>query len=103
MTSPPYMPRHHKLNPLCGNPTRAGYTAYLAGIRRIFTELAHIMKRGSNIVVQADDLPGRTFTPLVRDFGTVISEVFRAEAEIVVAWQGGPKDFRHTHCLVFRA
>jgi hypothetical protein len=72
-------------------------------IRRIFTEVARIMKRGSNIVVQADNLPGRTFTPLVRDFGTVISEVFRAEAEIVVAWDGGRKDYRHTHCLVFKA
>ena len=54
-----------------------------AGIRHIFAELARIMKRGSNIVVQADNLPGRTFTPLVRDLGTAIGEVFRAEAEIV--------------------
>jgi DNA modification methylase len=104
MTSPPYMPRRHKLNPLCeGDPARTGYAAYLADIQRIFAEVARIMKRGSKIVVQADNLPGRPFTPLVRDFGTVISEVFRAEAEIVVAWQGGPKDFLHTHCLVFRA
>jgi hypothetical protein len=104
MTSPPYMPRDHKWNPLRpGDPARAGYVAYLQGIRRIFTAVARIMKRGSSIVVQADNLRGRVFTPLVRDLGTAIGEVLRADAEIVIAWDGGPKDVRHTHCLVFRA
>ena len=104
MTSPPYMARDHKWNPLRpGDPARAGYVAYLQGIRRIFTAVARIMKRGSSIVVQADNLRGRVFTPLVRDLGTAIGEVLRADAEIVVAWDGGPKDVRHTHCLVFRA
>ena len=94
MTSPPYMPRHHKWNPLSeGDPARAGYKAYLDGMRRIFIEVARIMKRGSRVVVQADNLPGRVFTPLVRDLGTAIGEVLRADAEIVVAWDGGPKDF----------
>ena len=65
-------------------------------------EATRLMKRGSRVVVQADNLPGRVFTPLVRDFGTAIGEVLRADAEIVVAFDGGPKDFLHTHCLVFR-
>jgi hypothetical protein len=33
---------------------------------------------------------------------TTISGVLRLEAEIV-AWDGGKKDYRHTHCLVLRA
>ena len=104
MTSPPFMARHHKWNPLCaGNPAHAGYDSYLKRIRRIYQQLARIMKRSGTIVVQADNLPGRSFTPLVRDLSTAISEVFRPEAEVIVAWDGGRKDYRHTHCLVFKA
>ena len=105
MTSPPYMPRHHKWNPLCeGDPAHMPATPRIcAGIGRIFVEVARIMKRGSSVVVQADNLPGRTFTPLVRDLSLAIGEVLRLETEIVVAWQGGPENFRHTHCLVFKA
>lgn len=104
MTSPPFMPRHHKWNPLCGgNPANAGYDRYLDQMQHIFRQLSRVMRRNGVIVVQADNLPGRTYTPLVRDLSTAISEVFRLEAEIVVAWEGGRKDYRHTHCLVFKA
>jgi hypothetical protein len=104
MTSPPYMPRNHRWNPLCaGNPVGAGYDSYLEDIQHIFRQVARIMKRGSIVVVQADNLPGRSFTPLVRDVSLAIGEVFRPKAEIVVAWEGGPRSMRHTHCLVFKA
>ncbi len=104
MTSPPFMPRHHRWNPLCaGNPANAGYDRYLARIQHIFRQLSLIMKRNGVIVVQADNLPGRTYTPLVRDLSMAISGVFRPEAEVIVAWEGGRRDYRHTHCLVFKA
>lgn len=104
MTSPPFMPRHHKWNPLCaGNPANAGYDRYLGRMARVYRQLARIMKRNARIVVQADNVPGKTFTPLVRDLSTTIGEVLRLEAEIVVAWEGGRDDYRHTHCLVFKA
>lgn len=104
MASPPFMPRHHKWNPLyAGNPANAGYGSYLKRMRHIYRQLSGIMKRNSIIVAQADNLPGRTYTPLVRDLSTAICDVFRLEAEIVVAWDGGSKDYRHTHCLVFKA
>jgi hypothetical protein len=74
MTSPPFMPRHHRRNPLCaGNPAGAGYDRYFDGIRHIYRQLARIMKRAGRIVVQADNLPGRSYTPLVRDLSTTIS------------------------------
>jgi predicted methyltransferase len=72
-------------------------------MQNIYRQLARIMKRNGRVVVQADNLPGRTYTPLVRDLSTTISQVLRLEAEVVVAWDGGKKDYRHTHCLVFRA
>ena len=103
MTSPPFMQRHHKWNPLCGgNAAYAGYEAYLRGIQDIYRQLARLMKRGAIVVVHADNLPGRSYTPLVRDLSLAIGEVLRLETEIVVAWEGGPRSARHTHCLVFK-
>jgi hypothetical protein len=69
----------------------------------IFRQLTRVMKRKSRLVVQVDNIPGRTFTPLVRDLGAVIAASFRPEAEIVVVWDGEPTEYRYTHCLVFRA
>ena len=104
MTSPPYMPRHHQWNPLyAGNTKHAGYDAYLKQMAKIFARLAGIMKRNAYAVVQADNLPGRVYTPLVADFVRVVSTVLRLEAEIIVAWENRPEaDTQHTHCLVFR-
>src|SRR5262245_54472284 len=104
MTSPPFMPRHHRWNPLvAGNPAYAGYDRYLDGVQRIYRQLARLMRRGGRVVVQVDNLPGRSFTPLVRDLSTAIAGDIPLEAEVVVAWEGGRKDYRHTHCLVFKA
>ena len=80
----------------------AGYGAYLRDMERIFREVARIMKRGSFVVVHADNIAGRTFTPLVRDLSVAIGRVLRLEMETVVAWEGAPAGRRHTHCLVFR-
>ncbi len=45
MTSPPYMPNHHKWNPLfAGDPKKAGYDVYLRRMAKIFSELPKIMK-----------------------------------------------------------
>jgi hypothetical protein len=105
MTSPPFMARNHTWNPLReGDPLRAGYAAYLRDVARVFAAVARIMKPGSRVVVQADNIAGRSFTPLVRDLSLAIGTVLRVEAETIVAWEGTAtgKD-RHTHCLVFRA
>lgn len=104
MTSPPYMPCHHKWNPLfAGNPAKAGYDKYLKQMGLIFAQVSKLMKRNAYIVVQADNLPGPPrYTPLVHDLAAVISKSFRPENEIIVAFEGGKKEYRHTHCLVFK-
>jgi hypothetical protein len=103
ITSPPFMMKAHRWNPLyAGNPHYAGYDRYLKRMRQIFKATAGIMKRNAHMVVQVDNLPGRTFTPLVRDMGIVAAASFRQESEIIVAWDGGRPDYRHTHCLLFR-
>lgn len=103
MTAPPFMAINHKWNPLYGgDKTKDGYGVYLKRMQHIYKQISTVMKRNAHIVVQVDDIPGRTFTPLVRDIGTVLSKVLKLENQVTVAWQGGREDYRHTQCLIFR-
>lgn len=105
ITSPPYMPAHHKWNPLYGgDPKYAGYETYLERMSFIFSQLAQLMKRGALVVVQADNLQAerKPYTPLVRDLSTAISKSLRPEAEIIVKWTNAPDGYPLTHCLLFK-
>lgn len=105
MASPPFMRITDKWNPLyAGNPKQAGYDRYLKRMGVIYARLANVMKRGAVVVVHADNLAGKTYTPLVRDLSLVIGKSMRLEAETIVTWTGRavPDDYHHTHCLVFR-
>ena len=104
MTSPPFMARNHRWNPLyAGDPGKAGYTRYLSRLARIFGEVAKIMKPGAMVVVQADNLHhGRVYTPLVRDFSTAISRTLSPQGEIIVRWRPAKPGYPHTHCLLFK-
>lgn len=103
ITSPPFMMKAHRWNPLyAGDPLQAGYDRYLKRMRQIFKAMKPVIRRGARIVVQVDNLPGRIYTPLVRDMSLALEVTYKPEAEIIVAWEGGKPDYRHTHCLVFR-
>lgn len=103
MTSPPYMPKQHKWNPLYGgDPKHAGYDAYLKRMAHIFGKMQKLLKRNAVFILQADNLPGRIYTPLVRDLGMAAERHFQLQDEAIIAWEGGRPDYRHTHCLVFR-
>ncbi|MBU6235989.1 MAG: site-specific DNA-methyltransferase [Alphaproteobacteria bacterium] len=104
ITSPPYMPKHHKWNPLfAGNPKHAGYDKYLAQMTRIFKALASRMKRGATVVIQADNLRhGAHYTPLVRDLGIAAGASLTLQNEIIVEWQNPKPDYPYTHCLIFK-
>lgn len=104
MTSPPYMPRHHRWNPLYGgDPSYAGYGVYLERMAHIFGRLRGLMRRRAVFVLQADNLSGRDgYTPLVRDLGLAAERHFRLIDEVIVAWENARSDYRHTHCLIFK-
>ncbi|MDB5491009.1 MAG: putative methylase protein [Micavibrio sp.] len=103
MTSPPFMPKGDKWNPLsAGNPAKAGYATYLKQMQKIFTQVGGVMKKNARIVVHVDNIPGRIYTPLVRDLSIAVGDVLSLENEIVVAWKNAKPDYPHTHCLVFR-
>lgn len=104
ITSPPYMPRHHRWNPLFGgDPKHGGYERYLARMAVIFKALAGIMKRGAYVVIQADNLyHGARFTPLVRDLGAAAERSMTGTGEVIVAWKNAKAGYPYTHCLVFK-
>jgi DNA modification methylase len=104
VTSPPYMPKHHKWNPLySGDPEKEGYDCYLKRTAYIFKKLSSIMKRNSYTVVHVDNLKqGPYYTPLVRDMGLAIEKSMTLKAEIIVNWDNAKPDYPHTHCLVFK-
>lgn len=103
-TCPPFMARTHTWNPLyAGDPKHAGYERYLKRMGKIFAGVSDVMKKNAYIVVQVDNLPGKTYTPLVRDLSVVISKALRLDGEITVAWDHPPRtEYMHTQCLVFK-
>lgn len=103
MTSPPFMPRSDKWNPLsAGNPTKAGYDTYLRQLQKIFGQIGEVMKRNARIVVHVDNIPGRIYTPLVRDMSLTIGKVLSLENEITIGFKNAKPNYPHTHCLIFR-
>lgn len=104
MTSPPYMKISDRWNPLyAGDPDKAGYANYLKRMAQIFIKVATIMKRNAVLVVQVDNIPGKQFTPLVRDLSLAISKSFVPISEVTIAYEKAPKNYAHTNCLVFKA
>lgn len=104
MTSPPYMPKHHKWNPLYAGDTKyAGYDNYLKALGKIYRDLAKFMKKGAYVVVQVDNLRGKVYTPLAWDIGRVIGDSLKFEGEIILENMAkNSQDLDHTYCLVYK-
>ena len=102
VTSPPFMPITDKWNPLYnGDPAHAGYDQYLTRLGEIFESLASHMKRGAHVIVHADNIQTRRFTPLIRDFSHIIGQHLRAENEITIRWSTSAPQ-THTNALIFK-
>lgn len=104
ITSPPYMPHHHKWNPLyAGNPKFSGYGTYLKRMTHIYQNVCMRMKKNATIIVQADNLTNKEFSPLVWDLGKALSNIMSLEGEILVKWTRNKENSNQfTQCLVFK-
>lgn len=103
LTCPPFMKKRDRWNPLFnGDPDHAGYDAYLAQLGKIFALFPKLLKRGGHAVIQLDNLPGQSFTPLVRDAGALAARSLRPVGEVVIAWDNPRPDYSHTNCLIFK-
>ncbi len=104
LTSPPYMPRHHKWNPLFGgDPKHAGYDKYLKRMGFIFGKISKVMKKNAPLIIQVDNLHhGKTFTPLVRDIANTLDKNFIQTNEQIVKWDNPKQDYPFTNLLYFK-
>lgn len=104
LTSPPYMPRHQKYNPLFGgNPKYSGYDVYLKRIEEIFKKITFIIKKNSSLVVQLDNLKhGKVFTPLVSDISMSIRKNFVQTDEVFVQWKNPKDHYPFSRYMVFK-
>ena len=108
LTSPPFMAKTHKWNPLySGDPKFAGYDSYLKRMAEIFIQIAKYMKRGAPIIVHVDNIEGRIFTPLVRDMGIVLTQSFTQVGEVIIIWDTTKQDHpvmneAVSHLLIFK-
>lgn len=104
LTSPPFMPRHHKWNPLFGgDPKQAGYDKYLKRMGVIFGKIAPIVKKNAPLIIQVDNLThGKIFTPLIKDLTNTINKHFIQTGETIVQWSNPKSDYPHTQFLIFK-
>ena len=104
LTSPPYMPRHHKWKPLYGgDPKYAGYDKYLRRMKFIFSKLPAIMKKNTPLIIQVDNLNhGKIFTPLIRDIANTLDKDFIQIGETIVKWTKAKPDYPFTTLLSFK-
>lgn len=105
VTSPPFMMKNHRWNPLyAGDPVYNGYASYLSRMSEIFAAIKPVMKKNALVIVHADNLYGnKIYTPLVRDFSILIAEHFRAIGDVVIKWSGdAPEGYPISHALIFK-
>ena len=103
VTSPPFMALNHQWNPLFGGDKAFnGYDKYLERLDQIFSKLPTLMKKSAPIIVHADNIREKIFTPLVRDFSLILSEYFKPAGEVVILWENALENYPFSQCLVFK-
>ena len=103
ITSPPFMRQSDRWNPLGDGEEEGGaYEVYLSQLASIFRQIRRVLKQDAYVFVHVDNLSGKVFTPLVRDFSYTISEHFTAIGETIIVWDDPPEGWSHTHMLIFK-
>lgn len=110
-TSPPFMTRTMEENPFENYSGRSTYNDYLDDIEAAFSRLDSVVAPGGYVIVDVVNMKHEgTVTPLSWDIADRVSNVFRFEGEVVVAWEGdSPPDrkgrfgygYDHSYCHVF--
>ncbi len=104
LTSPPYMPNHHKYNPLYGgDPKYAGYDKYLRRMAFIFKKCTPLMKKNTPLILQLDNIKSnKNFTPLISDIASSLSKDFILIDQVTILWKNPKPDYPFTQYLVFK-
>jgi SAM-dependent methyltransferase len=102
VTSPPYMGKNDRENPLTNYTTGGDYTAYLQGLSSIYEQLGQLLKPGARAVVEVANLRlSDGLTTLAWDVAGALARVLHFEGEVVVGWDEYGFGYDHSYCLVF--
>jgi hypothetical protein len=104
MTSPPYMNREDREDPFTAYRVQGeGYPQYLEDIRRIYYQVAQVMKDGGAVVIEAANLKRSGVTPLAWDIAAAVSKELTFEGEVIICWEPTyGYGYDHSYCLIFR-
>ena len=109
ITSPPYMPKTEKENPL--RKSNKGYKNYLKDINKIYTGLKKVMKKNKYIIIEVSNLKNQEVTTLAWDIAREVSKIFHFEGEVIVGWESKSTKasngsygygYDHSYCLIFK-
>src|SRR6266404_6631861 len=103
MTSPPYMNKHDRKDPLAAYSRRGqGYRAYLTDIRNIYEQMGRLMKPEARAVIEVSNLnSARGLTTLAWDIAAEVSKVLHFEGEKIICWDKYGYGYDHSYCLIF--
>ena len=103
ITSPPFMKITDTWNPLYGgDPAHKGYDAYLARMNEIFTAIAPLLRKNAPLIIHADNIKSRRFTPLISDISHALRKAYTPIGETIIQWQNPPKNHPFTNALIFK-
>jgi DNA modification methylase len=103
LTSPPFMRKSDKWNPLyLGDPAKAGYDIYLKRLTQILKNLGPVCKKNAPVIIHVDNIPGKSFTPLVWDVGQALSKIMHPVGQTTILWDGAPDFMPISNLLIFR-
>lgn len=103
MTSPPYMNKGDRADPLTAYREKGkGYAAYLQEMRGIYAQLRGLMKPAGRVILEAANLKlDGEVTTLAWDVAAEVSKVLHFEGEVVVCWDRYGYGYEHSYCLVY--
>lgn len=105
VSSPPFMERSDRENPLRGAPCGPeGYADYLADLAAVAGLLRQRMRPAARVVLELANLKGpQGITTLAWDAAQALAAVLRFEGETVIGWDRYAYGYDHSYCLVFAA
>lgn len=103
ITSPPYMNKFDKENPLTSYKTNDGsYEKYLEDIQTIYKQMSNLMKNNATIILEVSNLKkDGVVTTLAWDIERAISDILHFKGEIIVGWDKYGYGYDHSYCLIF--
>ncbi len=104
ISSPIYMHKHERLNPLSGFSDPCSYGSYLSELSAIYSKVASRMSEGGHLLIEAANLKGPScVTTFAWDLCNEVSSVLNFQGEIVINWEQYGYGYDHSYCLVFTA